>query len=306
MPPETRFLIPVYRERHGFGDLTVEANRRRLATRITGPGSRFKRLGLRRQQVVEAIVSGPPTLGSALGIVWREFARSRGKPRWGEKRPGYWRDLDWVLRLFPDAQVVHMIRDPRACTASLARMSWWHGGLTGSVATWALADRRLRGHARRAAAGSYHAVRYEDLLGDPTAALEQLCGFLGEDFDERMLAFSTAALDIVPARSTWHSRTHGDLDPTRIDAWRSDLAPTELGLIERVLEAPMRAQGYLPSGTTRRPRTVVLARYHLDLARRYASLQSAHALDRAVQLRERQPVAADPLALRPDAAPDRD
>src|SRR3954447_4058245 len=120
MPPETRFLLPVYRGRARFGDLREPANRRRLARRITAPRkSKFRDLGLNRRATVRAIMAAPPTIGSAAGTVWREFARSRGKARWGEKRPAYWEDLDVVLRLFPDAQLIHLVRDGRACVASL-------------------------------------------------------------------------------------------------------------------------------------------------------------------------------------------
>ena len=34
-------------------------------------------------------------------------------------------EVDVLLRLFPDAQIVHIVRDGRANVASLKKMPWW-------------------------------------------------------------------------------------------------------------------------------------------------------------------------------------
>jgi hypothetical protein len=299
MPPETRFLLAVYARRNHFGDLRVARNRLRLARRITAPRTLFPNLGLRRRPVVRAIVDGPPTLGSAMGIVWREFARSRGKLRWGEKRPAYWRQLDAVLRLFPDAQVIHLIRDPRACVASLEKMPWWSGGFLGATATWQLADEQLRRFGRHAAPGQYHPLRYEDLLRDPRAELTELCRFLDEDFEEQMLEFTGAADDIVPQKQdAWHARTRGGLDESRIEGWRGSLTPNQIGLIEAVLERAMNRHGYRPSGIATGPGLRLRADYRLEYARRYGSMRKAHLTDRMERRKEIGPVAADAQAIR--------
>ena len=287
MPPETRFLLPVYRNRLELGDLHDVANRRRLAERITGKGTKFQDLGLKRAAVIDQIVAAPPTIGSAAGTVWREFARSRGKVRWGEKRPSYWRDMNLILRLFPTAQVIHLVRDGRSCVASAKKVDWWHTGVYGAMANWTLADRELRRFARRAPAGTYHRLRYEDLLADPRHELGRLCAFLGEDFDEAMLDHSEAAADIVPARKRWHARTRGDLDPTRIAAWRGTLEPAEIGLFEAVARRPLRRNGYRPSGIGTPPTVSERLGYHRERARQLALIHKERLID--ADLRRRHP-----------------
>ncbi|HEY2273248.1 MAG TPA: sulfotransferase [Jatrophihabitantaceae bacterium] len=296
MPPETRFLWPVYQDRNSFGDLNSPRNRRKLARRITRRDTRFVQLGLDRKKVIRRIVKAPPTVGSAMAIVWQEFARSRGKQRWGEKRPLYWQQMDWLMRLFPDAQVVHLIRDPRACVSSLLDVHWWHGGFYDAVTTWVMSDRELKAFGKRAASDSYYALRYEDLLAEPRAELSKLCDFLGEDFDEAMLEFAKAAEDIVPERKVWHSRTHGPLDSSRGERWRTRLQPDQVALIEAVAVDQMRANGYEPSASGEPPSGAARARYRLEYARRYASVHGARAIDRVKRRREKQDVAAVPSA----------
>jgi hypothetical protein len=287
MPPETRFLLPVYRARVEFGDLTDAENRRRLAVRMTGKGTRFRDLGLDRREVIERIVAAPPTIGSAAGTIWREFARSRGKARWGEKRPAYWRDMSLILRLFPDAQVIHLVRDGRACVASLKQVQWWENGAVGGMAAWTLADRELRRVGRHLPADSYHRLRYEDLLADPRRELTALCSFLGESFAEEMLDHESAAHDIVPVRKSWHSRTKGELDPDRIEAWRTTLEPREIGLFEVVARRALRKNGYELSGVGTRPGARDIVRY--ERARNYSAGLMYKAWLRDAWLRRRHP-----------------
>src|SRR4051812_27371323 len=72
IPPETRFLMAAYDARSDFGDLEKEANRLALARWIVDrKQTRFADLGLDGQRIIDEIVAGPPTLGSALGIVLR-------------------------------------------------------------------------------------------------------------------------------------------------------------------------------------------------------------------------------------------
>jgi hypothetical protein len=291
MPPETRFLLPAYHRRRSYGDLRLADNRRTLAMDLTAKRGKFPDLNLDRQEVVDEIVAAPPTLGSAAGTIWRAFARSRGKARWGEKRPAYWHDLAVILRLFPDAQVIHLVRDGRACVASLQKVRWWTGGLYGATAIWSLADDELRRVGRRLPADTYYRLRYEDLLAQPRAELARLCAFLGEAFDEAMLDHTSAAGDIVPKRKKWHDRTRGALDPDRIEAWRTDLTADEIGLFETVAGRRLRRNGYGLSGIGRRPGRSAVAGYHVEALRKLRIIHTERARDAIERRRYTRPVA---------------
>ena len=56
-------------------------------------------------------------------FVWvhEQYAERQGKPRWADKTPGYALILDYVDSLFPDCQVIHVIRDPRDVLDSWVR-----------------------------------------------------------------------------------------------------------------------------------------------------------------------------------------
>ena len=51
-------------------------------------------------------------------------------------------EVDVLLRLFPDAQIIHVVRDARDNVASLKRMPWWKGHRFSAMARSGLAEYR--------------------------------------------------------------------------------------------------------------------------------------------------------------------
>ncbi len=249
IPPETRFLMQAYDARRDFGDLGDEANRRALAAWIVGrKKTRFSDLGLGPQEITERIAAGPPTLGSALGIILRAYAERFGKPRWGDKRPGYFQRLPALLRMFPDAQVVQVIRDGRDCVASLKEMDWYKQDVYHALSTWVEALDAGDRAAKTLGPGSYHRLYYERLICDPKSELSALCGFLGEAFDPAMLEPARIADTAVPDRKTWHARTHDQVSTSRSGTWRTRLTAEEIALCEAVAGGRLREHGYTVDG----------------------------------------------------------
>jgi len=290
MPSETRFVLSTYSARNQFGDLREEPNRRGLARSIVGQRETlFYDLGLDHNEIVEEIAAAPPTLGSALGTIFRAYARRFGKPRWGDKRPGYYENIPALLRLFPDAQIVHLVRDGRDCVASLKRMPWFKQDVHAAVSTWMEAIGSCRRAARKLPADAYYELQYEQLVADPAKQLAALCEFLGEDYEPQMTEPHKIANSTLPKRQVWHSETHKRVTTTRSGSWQGRLEPWEIGLCEMVMGRRLRAFGYELSGVPR-PSPKHLARYaHVDGLRRGAAYKR-RIRDGLERLRESGPV----------------
>ena len=247
--------------------------------------SRFHELELDRDEVLEQIVDGPPTLGSALGIVLRAYATGTTSRAGATSGPSYFQYTDVLLRLFPDAQFVHLIRDGRDCVASLKEMPWYNGSVYSAVCAWAEAIDFARHGAPKLPEGSYHELRYEDLTADPEAHLRRLCEFLGEDFAPAMCEPSTLAGIAVPARKTWHARTHGEVTTSRTGTWRERLDPGEISLCESVLGDRLETYGYELSGAPK-IETSRMVTYEKTAAKRKLARVKRVAFDRLMRLRE--------------------
>jgi hypothetical protein len=246
IPPESRFLLAAYHRRHAWGDLRDDERRRELAEWIVATES-FGDLGLDPARTVKSIVAAPPTLGSALGTVFRLYAQRFGKPRWGDKRPAYLRHLPEILRLFPDAQIINIVRDGRDCVASLKEAPWSPSEFGRLIDFWARsADASLRAR-RTYGPDVYHQVRYEDLVADPERHLRELCAFLREDYDPAMAEPSRQAKVAVPTYKTWHTLTHQAVTTERVRSWQARLTAEEIARCESVFGPRLQRFGYEPS-----------------------------------------------------------
>ncbi|TDD71776.1 sulfotransferase [Actinomadura darangshiensis] len=291
-PSETRFVHTSYAARHEFGDLERPENRRALAEWITkGEDTKFKVLKLDTADVVEEIVHAPPTLGSALATVFRAYARRHGKPRWGDKRPSYFRRVPTLRRMFPDAQFVHLVRDGRDAVSSLTRMPWFDGDIYAAALTWREAVDTGRRLQTRLGPGTFYEFRYEDLVAEPEDALVKLCAFLGEEYDPEMTKAYQHARQTVPSTRIWHLNTHEAANTRHIGAWRERMEDWEADLVEHVLADRLLQHGYeLTEGD--RPSAANLAAFHRLAAHRWRSRHAHAVMDRLAQAREPNPVAS--------------
>ena len=291
MPPETRHLLPAYRERAAFGDLRDPDNRERVVD-FAASFRKFKDLRLDDASLRRRVREGPPTIGSVLGLVLQEYAGRFGKPRWGDKLPLYLMEYEVIFTLFPDAQLVNVIRDGRACVASLKRMPWWRRGVRGAMERWVESIRKGRQARASLRPDQYFEVQYEQLVTNPEPVVEKLCAFLGEQVDEAMLAPHVVAPSAVPKRKHHHARTREPISAAAVEAWRAQLSPAEIVLFEDFAGPYLTEWGY---ELVSRPSSRDLAgRAHLEmlLRAREVKFASKRAQDRLTQLRYRQPVAA--------------
>ena len=267
IPPENRFFLDVYKHRAKYGNLRKKANRAALAKYITKQ-KKYADMKVPAAVMRDAITSGPPTVGSALGIVFREYAAQYGKPRWGDKRPLYLNHIPTLLTLFPDAQIVHIIRDGRDCVASLKRMPWWKTGSISAITRW-VQSMSMGNRARRSLRpDQYYEFKYEDLVANPREELEKLCAFLGEEFSEAMLEPSRVAPDAVPEKKTWHVRTQEAVSTASVNKWAEQLEPWEVAVIETLGRRHFKRHGYPLSSGRHRPPPAKLAAAVRDLAER--------------------------------------
>ncbi|MCA9246601.1 MAG: sulfotransferase [Planctomycetales bacterium] len=188
--------------------------------------------------------------------LYKQFAHVRGKRWGGEKTPDYVRQLRLLRGLFPWTRFVHIVRDGRDVALSLLEWASPHKG-PGRFALWyeepmavcALWWRDLVLAAQRDAIAigkhTYFEVRYEQLVGNPSESVQELCKFLDLPYDERMLssfgAKTEPALRDRSAKSAWLPPTPGLRD------WRTQFHPREKELFQALAGDLLEHLGYEPS-----------------------------------------------------------
>jgi hypothetical protein len=164
------------------------------------------------------------------GGVQQEYAESRGKARWADKSPEYALHMDFIARVFPEAQFVHVIRDARDVAVSHRKRF----GYRSSVAVafkWPRYIRAARSAAETLGPQRYHEVRYEQLVTDMESTIRNLLSFLGEEWEPQVLEFDKQPHDIAQRYSAQllsrqaSSKTSSAIYDSRIGSHRRELDP---------------------------------------------------------------------------------
>ena len=184
-----------------------------------------------------------------------------------EKTPGHVRFVRTILELYPEAKILHVVRDPRATVASIvaASQSWGRSWAPSDVASAARLWRRsvVAGRQIPELTDQTMEVRYEDLAADGPAVLLGVLLTLGiaSDADEcRGFVAACTPEALAGGDVAGPTGMRGPVAETArravADGWRTELSPAEVRAIEWICRREMEQLGYEPVSD---PRTRALS-----------------------------------------------
>jgi hypothetical protein len=155
-----------------------------------------------------------------------------------ERTPWHVYSLDLIGAVYPDARVIHIVRDGRDVARSLMAQDWGPDDPATAADEWVASVTAARSASR--ALENYIEVRYEDLLADPRSEVTGLLAWLGldntDEVVEAALVEAGVEFNVDPG-----SRRVGT------EKWRTDMDPAVLGVVERVAGPLLEQSGYPPS-----------------------------------------------------------
>ncbi len=187
-------------------------------------------------------------LAAVLDGVYRAHL-TRYKPsaiRWGDKTPRNTFVLRELRAVFPDLQVVHMIRDGRDVVESLGRLA--DRDLSCLARHW-LDSVRVAQTFGAHYGSQYLEVRYEDLVRQPEKTLRAIVAFLEHRFEERMLRHHELGLALGDVERRPHLQgVRAAVHQNSIGRWRTTFNSSQVDTLERLLSPMLVALGYADGG----------------------------------------------------------
>jgi hypothetical protein len=226
---------------------------RRSRLRELSPYWRWLTERVPRADIEARLLASDRTERGVFEAFLRIFADRRGKAIMGEKTPAHLAYVETLLEWFPDARVIHCMRDPRAIHVSELRRRSEHAVgvpyrqlarfplimeafvLFQVAWTWGMAVNRHRSLSRRYP-GRYRLMRFEELVAAPESTLEDLCAFLGVELERRMLE----------QKVTSKGARAGEMgfDAAAADRWRGVIRPRSKWLLDWLLGRRLNDMGY--------------------------------------------------------------
>lgn len=227
-----------------YGDLSDPTNLERCLAMMM----RYKRI-VKLQPDADRLRSdfleGDRTYARLFALVEEQYAERAGKPRWGDKSLNTENYAEPILSAYEGARILHMIRDPRdRFASSVTRWGTRRGGVGAGIAEWLASVHRAEELQSRFPE-SYRIVRYEDLVSEPERTVNEICRFIGEEYDPAMMAMGGAPSLTDKGFNSSYGPVEGiQISTTSIGRFRSVLRPGQVAFVQLVARDEMSRHGY--------------------------------------------------------------
>ena len=177
----------------------------------------------------------------------------------GDKNPRYTFFVQQLLRLFPGAKFIHLVRDYRDNMVAVQRAGTLikeSGNPYFALGRWLLYNRQALKYQSRYP-DRFQRVYFEELITDTEAVMQKLCMFLELVYDPGMLSYHKGMGTYFEEKgfNSLHQSLQTPFDPSKIGEWE-ELLPKRIAMRSEVLGGRLPEKlGYAP-------------RYHLPLWRK--------------------------------------
>ncbi len=122
---------------------------------------------------------------------YEQYRDFHGKARWGNKSTFLIDNTDAIFHLYPQAQLIWLVRDPRDVAASSVTSVFnpFHPYYTAQL--WNSQQQRGMQLIESVPKDALFLLRYEGLIQSPEKSIGELCAFLDEKFEPEMLQYFT-------------------------------------------------------------------------------------------------------------------
>ena len=139
-----------------------------------------------------------------------------------------------ALKLWPDAKLIHIVRDPRDVSPSNVEMGW-AGNVWFGLDKWLEAEDEWAAVKDVLAPGQALTIKFPDLINDHRTTVGSVCDFIGVSYTEEMFSYVD---DTDYRRPT----------PGLAASWQTKLSPKQVRLIEARVGDRLEQLGFEPSG----------------------------------------------------------
>ncbi len=121
--------------------------------------------------------------------IYNQYLRHTGKERWVCKSTFMIEHVAEILKYYPDARFIYLVRDGRDVAVSAKSSIFNHYHIYYTAQLWRREQQLGLLWLNKLPQEQIMLMKYEDLICDTTGVIKKTCVFLGEVFEEKMLEY---------------------------------------------------------------------------------------------------------------------
>ena len=242
IPEEGGFWKPLLRICESNVERQIEGRELQRYIEYIDKDPQFRLWGMEADDLFEDVREKAVTLAELMSFVYVRYAEQQGKSIWGDKTPSFFRMIDILNKLFPNARFVHIVRDGRDLYLSWRRIDPTKRNISVTALEWAYKVRQAQQAMKKMMPEKWLEVRYEDLVRDPKGKLMEVCGFLSIDYKPGMLEYWKTSDSFIGKH---HSKLiFKPVSSESVGKWKRKLSKKENRKFELVAGRMLASRGY--------------------------------------------------------------
>ena len=243
IPYESHFITKYHEKLNDYGDLNNKNNLIKIVSDILAEELLSKwDHSFKLENIVTDISEN--TLKGIFDSIYKNYAKSKGKIRWGDKSD-YLDRMYVINEIFPESKFIHIVRDGRDVASSVLKLDWGPNDIIAAAEWWNNYVNLAKCMGAMIGEERYIEVRYEDLVQDSENELKRICSFLDEEFSTEMLNYYKSSKTSVPNEfKGLHYNTDKPPKASRTYAWKKEMSPTDIFLFNNYAKNMLEASGY--------------------------------------------------------------
>jgi hypothetical protein len=178
--------------------------------------------------------------------VLKSYKNKRNAILIGDKDPKNIEYLNTIKKFFPDAYIIHIIRDPRDVVLSRLKAEWSKNrGLLINALTYEFQIIKGKQEGLEMFCDKYYEVSYENLLNDSEKSLQLITKFLSVEYDEKMVNYIGTNKNIIKGEELkWKSNCFKPVIKNNFNKWKQGMSLKEIETVQIICEKSMNLNGY--------------------------------------------------------------
>lgn len=185
------------------------------------------------------------TLRDLLDDMFSSHCRNEGKSIWGNKTPSFFRKIDILFTLFPNAKFIHIVRDGRDMFDSWRKMNPNNPAINNVAFVafdWSYKLFKIEKSFKKIPESNRITIRYEDLLNTPEKIIESICSLIGIECEANMVDFYKSSRKYtIPHHSELIFKP---LDKSNMYKWKKNLVRREVKIFNLLARYYLKKYNY--------------------------------------------------------------
>jgi len=241
IPEEARFLAPLLTKKN----LTTPLSGKKLNKTIKylQLNSQFKQWNYDTSDLMRELeATRSIKINNLIDKIYTSFSQHEHKTVWADKSL-FFRHIDILSEIFPDAKFIHLVRDGRDVFHSWRKMDKSKNNVATTAIDWNYKIHRIEKSFEKLPDHRKLIIRYEDLLKAPQETVHNICNFIGISFEPEMMNYHKTSQYYVGKH---HSELiFQSIDSSNMYKWKNNLTDTEIRIYETLAGNNLRKHNYL-------------------------------------------------------------